>query len=251
MVSVIKVEGNSEVTMENCRVITGGTNTNFVECDSTSKFNMKNCEYNNDIINKKIFKVHMHNKHQKGLNSKYFCGSNRKLKDCCIKILEKLNLNDSDNVCLVIGNRFNISARNYLKSIGMPINMDTSDFFNWELESICNSGKLIDDFPVLKKHLGEVQHGKSFEKVEELNNYANELIKNEITNEEGDILICELKYYISIAFSYFQEELDKKDISQWSWCRVLKLLKNKLSYIVSFNYELLLETALENFKYII
>lgn len=59
-------------------------------------------------------------------------------------------------------------------------------------------------------------------------------------------MICELKYYIDIAFSYFQMEFDKKDISKWAWIKVLKLMKDKLSYIVSFNYELVLESALND-----
>ena len=124
--------------------------------------------------------------------------------------------------------------------------MNTADFFNWQLESISNNEKLRNDFPVLNKYLDSVEYGESFKKVQELNNYANERLLKDKEDKEANILICELKYYIVIAFSYFQRELDKKDISKWGWVKVLKLLKDKLSYIVSFNYELLLELALEN-----
>ena len=244
MSSFVRVEKGSSVHINNCR-FEGDDNSTFVSCDNTSKVYMKENKFNNGNNNEKILKVHK-KQNPRGLNSKCLCGSNRKVKDCCLKVLEKLNINQSNNICLVIGNGFNISARNHLKNIGEELNIDTSDFFNWKFKSISSNEKLIDDFPILKRNLGQVGFGKSFEKVQELNNYANSLIQSDYKYEEANILICELKYYIDIAFSYFQMEFDKKDISQWVWIKVLKLIKDKLSYIVSFNYELVLETALDN-----
>ena len=133
-----------------------------------------------------------------------------------------------------------------MKDTNQELGLNTADFFNWEIESISKKGEcLIDDFPILKKYLDKVEYEKSFEKVQELNDFASKILKENLDDNEANILICELKYYITIAFSNFQIEFQKKDISQWSWVRVLKLMKDKLSYIISFNYELVLENALK------
>nr|WP_295763711.1 hypothetical protein [uncultured Intestinibacter sp.] len=245
--SFIKVENGSCVNIKNC-IFEGLNGKNVISCDATSTVNIKeNIFKKSDDVNidNKFFKIHTDYKNR-GKNSKCKCGSNKKQKDCCLKIIQKLNLNESKNICLVIGNGFNISARNYLKDTNQELELNTADFFNWEIESISKKGEcLIDDFPILKKYLDKVEYEKSFEKVQELNDFASKILKENLDDNEANILICELKYYITIAFSNFQIEFQKKDISQWSWVRVLKLMKDKLSYIISFNYELVLENALK------
>ena len=177
--SFIKVENGSCVNIKNC-IFEGLNGKNVISCDATSTVNIKeNIFKKSDDVNidNKFFKIHTDYKNR-GKNSKCKCGSNKKQKDCCLKIIQKLNLNESKNICLVIGNGFNISARNYLKDTNQELELNTADFFNWEIESISKKGEcLIDDFPILKKYLDKVEYEKSFEKVQELNDFASKILK--------------------------------------------------------------------------
>lgn len=255
--SFIKAEKGSSVFVQNCTGIRVN-DTKFVEADNDCDVSIINNKFiiNNNIKDDTV-KIHKAVK-ERGKNKPCLCGSGKKSKDCCLGLMNKLNLNKSKNICLIIGNGLNYSVRSYLDKKNMPINMDSSHFFKWDIKSMECNKKFIEDLPTLKKYinesdlfreymenLGNERKINSFDIVEDLNKKAYENIKKNIDVKEAKIMLEELKYYIAIAFSYFQLEINKKNLSEWIWVKLFKLMRGKISYIISLNYELVLEQALE------
>lgn len=55
----------------------------------------------------------------------------------------------------------------------------------------------------------------------------------------------EMRHFLAIAYSHFQLHVDSHDIEGWSWLTWLRKSKRALVYIISFNYDLVLERALD------
>lgn len=65
-------------------------------------------------------------------------------------------------------------------------------------------------------------------------------------HEYDDTIECQLRRFLAIAYSKLQLELDKQEKSDWRWLRWLKENKDELSFVISFNYDLLLENTLRD-----
>jgi hypothetical protein len=62
---------------------------------------------------------------------------------------------------------------------------------------------------------------------------------------KGDIQKeCQLRRYLAVTYSALQRELDKWSKSHWRWFKWLDTYKDNLSFVISFNYDLLLESTL-------
>ena len=213
----IRAEGNTEITMINSKIIDTRNNRNSIKDEKCNFFKVKR-------------------------KDRCFCSSGKKYKNCCLKTLQKLNLDESKNICLLIGNGFNISANKYLERKEQAIGMDSSEFLGWNIKSPQENIPFLDHLPYLKEFLNNndikgFDKLNNFEKVEKINQWAKD--------NNSKLLICELKHYIAIAFSSFQKEFDKKDISKWKGTSILKALEGRLSYAISLNYDLVLESVLD------
>lgn len=56
---------------------------------------------------------------------------------------------------------------------------------------------------------------------------------------------AEARHFLAIAYSHFQLQLDSFDIKGWPWLEWINESNKELISIVSFNYDLILETALD------
>lgn len=170
-------------------------------------------------------------------NDKCICGSGKKYKDCCENIFK-----DTINVCLLTGNGLTISALLHLN-----LNkIDTHDFFNWDVSyKEDKNKKILEDLPLLSEYLSKKDLScDNFSIVEDINEFA---CRKDIPKavSQGSDLLNELRHYICMSFSKFQIDFDKNDISDWNWVKFLRALKYNISYAVSFNYDLVLERAME------
>ncbi|USK64850.1 hypothetical protein [Peribacillus frigoritolerans] len=59
---------------------------------------------------------------------------------------------------------------------------------------------------------------------------------------------CQLRRYLALSYSSFQRELDKQSKANWRWFNWIKTNKANLTFAISFNYDLLLETTLKECK---
>lgn len=187
-------------------------------------------EQNNFILNEKKIK-------NIGRNDICICGSGKKYKKCCQNIFK-----DAKNICLLTGNGLTISALLHL-----DLNkIDTHDFFNWDIYYNGDENKkILEDLPLLSEYLSKKDLScDNFSIVQEINEFAYRKDIPEVVSQGIDLL-NELRHYICMAFSKFQIDFDKNDISDWNWVKLLRALKDNISYAVSFNYDLVLERAME------
>ncbi|MDR0138851.1 hypothetical protein RFW18_13935 [Metabacillus idriensis] len=64
-------------------------------------------------------------------------------------------------------------------------------------------------------------------------------------NKDDDRKECQLRRYLSLAYSSLQRYLDKRDKSNWRWFKWLSENKDEIAFGISFNYDLLLENTLQ------
>lgn len=64
-------------------------------------------------------------------------------------------------------------------------------------------------------------------------------------NKDNTRKECQLRRYLALTYSSLQRELDKKDKSIWRWYRWIFENQKDISFAISFNYDLLLETTLK------
>lgn len=55
---------------------------------------------------------------------------------------------------------------------------------------------------------------------------------------------CQLRRYLAVTYSALQRELDKQAKSNWRWFKWLNTCKDDLSFVISFNYDLTIESTL-------
>ena len=64
--------------------------------------------------------------------------------------------------------------------------------------------------------------------------------------EIGSFEESQLRHFLSMSYSKFQFYLDTLEFSNWKWAKWLKQSKEYLNFAISFNYDLVLERALES-----
>jgi hypothetical protein len=55
----------------------------------------------------------------------------------------------------------------------------------------------------------------------------------------------QVRYFLAVAFSQFQDTVDTIPLFEWSWLRWIQQIRSRLVEIVSFNYDLIVESACE------
>lgn len=69
--------------------------------------------------------------------------------------------------------------------------------------------------------------------------------KRDADMAEGERLEFQVRYFIAVAYAHLQRELDNIPLSEWRWVQWIKEMRGRLACMVSFNYDLLVEDALE------
>ena len=150
---------------------------------------------------------------------------------------------------LLVGNGFTTSATEYL---GNDFNYNTTNFFGWDIKTPGNEESMfLDKLPMLKEALSRINKQdiqlKDFYKIEKIiNEIESYNSSNYFTSQfNSGVLLCEVQHYLAIAFSLFQLEFEKYNISDWKWVEWFKKYGREVLFCLSFNYDLILEKTLD------
>lgn len=136
-------------------------------------------------------------------------------------------------VCLLIGDGFTKDFVGKSVNTSKPFkrfeNNDISSYFHFFVSNLTDiHNELI---ALIKDH----QLESEFDAVE----LFLEINKDDIRKE------CQLRRYLALTYSSLQRYLDKMDKSKWRWFQWLYENKDDIVFGISFNYDLLLETTLQ------
>ncbi|MFA9558894.1 hypothetical protein ACERII_16410 [Evansella sp. AB-rgal1] len=134
------------------------------------------------------------------------------------------------NMGLLIGNGFTID---FATKLGLN---PSEPFSHFNTDQITYN-HFINYIPAIKNELFKLAHT-------EQNDYAaiETFMKSKQYNTDKD---SQLRRFLAISYSIFQMKAENQHIHDWKWTKWFHQNKDKLELAISFNYELLLETALK------
>ncbi len=149
-------------------------------------------------------------------------------------------------ILFIIGNGLSIDLRDY--TFPRLEKWDTSRPLQWDLYTPDNLTvpwlqslpKFNEIIPLLRKVEPDITDFEIFKKSIQ---FAKD---NAWSCSDISFLKAEMQHFLAIAYSYFQSEVDKRDLSSWYWLKWLKTYGDYIQGVVSFNYDLLIETALKH-----
>lgn len=136
---------------------------------------------------------------------------------------------------LVVGNGFTLSLRGH---VGSRLEAwDPSDPFGW----VDASGvRALDRFPALSAAIEQTDPNRSaFERIAQVAAWAS-VAPNRVATE--------LRHFLALAYSIFDAHVGQIPTGLWllwPWCRYLAGIRIGLEFIVSFNYDRVIERALD------
>lgn len=104
-------------------------------------------------------------------------------------------------------------------------------------------GSDLHDFEAIKNYVDEFKDIE--EEYQELSNAGRNDLYNDPKYDFANDIHIQLRRFIAMAYSVFQLEIEKFDMSDWKWVQWLHENKSKLSFAISLNYDLVLENALK------
>ena len=132
--------------------------------------------------------------------------------------------------CLLVGNGFTVDfigkSFNTSKPFSNFNNISTS-FGNL----FYRINPIVDEIKLLASEIGD-----DFKAIETYLKY----------HRIGSMEECQLRRFLSIAYSKLQIEIDKQENSNWRWLIWLQNHIQELEFAISFNYDILLEHTLDN-----
>ncbi|WP_427124769.1 hypothetical protein ACQCPP_12565 [Priestia megaterium] len=134
--------------------------------------------------------------------------------------------------CMIIGDGF---TKDF---VGSSINT-SKPFTQFENESIGKYYKFFSNS--IKDIHDEIMNLMSHHKLD--NQFEAIEIFSEI-NRGDTAKECQLRRYLALTYSSLQRELDKRPKDNWRWLKWFHSHKEELSFFISFNYDLLLESTL-------
>ncbi len=139
-----------------------------------------------------------------------------------------------NTILLIVGNGLSIDLYRCLKldiNPSFPFSFDVPDPFD-------SNKKLLDTLTRVEDMIKSYPNTKDFDVIQ---NFVRNYRKN---NQEDQWKHCELRHYLSLAYSYANDILLNQWGKRWKWEVWINKNYNKIAGIVSFNYDLVLETTL-------
>lgn len=134
---------------------------------------------------------------------------------------------------MLIGNGFTIDfSSRYGLNPSAPLSHFGQESLSYE--------KYINQLPHIKNDLFQIAK-------EELNDYKaiENFMNSKNYNWDKD---CQLRRFLSLSYASFQIYADRKNIVDWKWTKWLRQNYQDLDFVVSFNYDLIFEKALNAFS---
>jgi hypothetical protein len=140
-----------------------------------------------------------------------------------------------NNIALVTGNGLTLDFR-----VAKGISLDPSDPFGWSFRVPDDTGQPWQDaFPILANAISGNSGAHSFDVFESLLRMAKTAAPSDAAR-----LDAEARQFIVFAYSVLQELFDRATLTDWSWASWIRAHAHMTTFAVSFNYDLLLESAL-------
>lgn len=143
------------------------------------------------------------------------------------------------NVCLIVGNGI---AHDFVNDFKKNLNpsLPLSNF---------NNDKILEKYRELERRMPFLFENL-IQNADGLKNEF-ELIKNyieKIKNHEDFLKhYCDLRRFLTISYSYFHiEAISSGNLNTWKWTKWISKHKEKINYVYSLNYDILIENALES-----
>lgn len=146
---------------------------------------------------------------------------------------------------LIVGNGLSIDLINFL---GHSLETwDPQRPLEWNLSTPGNKTiPLLESLPRFSKAIGEIrQKEKNLSDFDIFERTLRRFVRCQPPNYEMDVLEAEARHFLAIAYSHFQLKVDSFDIEGWPWLTWIKNSKAEFVGVVSFNYDLVIERALE------
>ena len=137
----------------------------------------------------------------------------------------------NDKFFVIVGNGLGIDLFDYL-----GIDMSTASPFSFDVPY--KGGKLFDELQYLRKWLETKGDKNDYDVIDEF-------IMNNPRDDRSEWIHCDLRRYLSMAYSYVNGIILEKWKPDWKWQRWMNRRYSEIVEIVSFNYDLVLETMLK------
>lgn len=154
------------------------------------------------------------------------------------------------SILMIVGNGLSMDLRDWAKpqlenwNPAMPLQWDLYTPGNLDvpwLQSLPQFERIISS---LRQETQDMPDFDIFEKSLHLAN-RNCALFNPLPLLEAEMrLVAEMQHFLAIAYSYFQIQVDKINLSSWPWVKWFNAYGKNIRGAVSFNYELVLESAL-------
>jgi len=147
---------------------------------------------------------------------------------------------------LIVGNGLPIDLRGFL-SPSLEV-WDPQHPLDWQLWT---PGKrdthLLKSLPGFAKAIEEIKQMEGgFSDFDIFDRILQRLTRTPDPDFERALLEAEVRHFLAIAYSHFQLQVDSLDIEGWPWLTWIRGSKAELVGVVSFNYDLIIERALED-----
>lgn len=140
-----------------------------------------------------------------------------------------------NKILLIVGNGLSIDICRYLK-----LDVDPSSPFSFDVpDPFDSSKKLLDTLTRVKGMIKAHPNTTDFDIIQ---SFVRSYQEN---NQENQWTHCELRHYLSLAYSYANNILLNRWKDDWRWAAWINKNYNKIVGVVSFNYDLVLETTLK------
>ena len=141
-------------------------------------------------------------------------------------------------ISLVVGNGLSMSFGN---QSGISYKFDSQQPLNWNVICPSTGGLLIDNLPSLKR-LWEKNISKPHF---EIFGFALDKFYCNLIGLDSFKTTLEARHFLTIAFSEYSLLQSSKLNGDWTWFQWLELHKSEIKGALSFNYDLLLESAFD------
>ena len=147
-------------------------------------------------------------------------------------------------LALICGNGLSISR---VRSAGLAL--DPSRPLRWNVGTPSRSSKLIDDLPALKAWLSVHDPDRTKDDFRDLIiPFTSQLdptapVPKGLPDGEESVMF-DLGHYLTVAYSWFQVQLDYHAMSGWEWVDWCKRNRGRIQAVLSWNYDLVVERLL-------
>ncbi|MFJ7512574.1 hypothetical protein ACIQW7_24460 [Peribacillus simplex] len=201
-------------TFQNERILLDGTS--WITCI------FRDCEI---VISTGIIEVH----------SCEFIDCHLNLEGNAANIAQMINLFSTPNnpastnkFALLVGNGFTLD---FVRQYGLDSSFPLKNFYSMDI----NYSDFIDYLPTIKDEL----LGQDLNDFGCISKYASKY-------KVGSFEESQLRRFLAMSYSLFQLKVNQYDMSDWKWVKWLRQNKNELACAISFNYDVLLENALNS-----